>query len=303
MRPRLYSLVNAYVVMGGGDDGAVITEGLESVSELCAFTQLGQKPRPVGIEQALHPEILDEAVVGVDGACSNYYHWLTNALARSRLCTEAIGSDTPILLPDFNVIADTPGRVKASVLQASTSAILGARACRLLCPGVYRVRRLHVLWTRPTAPTDIAGLERFYDLFDEVAQATAPPRAKVSRRIYLSRRGAHDERLPAGRRELLDALLDENGFEALDLANMAFDAQVRAAADAELIVAPHGAGMTNLLFSPREARVIELTSRLGSEKSYRPWYYQLCDGRGQPYGAIDVGRPGWLDDLAAAVRG
>ena len=190
----------------------------------------------------------------------------------------------------------------AGGLPAAADAVLGRRSFRLLSPGVYQARKLHLLWTRPTGPTDIAGVSRLYDVFDEVAKGIVGPEGRPHRRIYLSRKGAPDERIPAADRDALGALLDRAGFEVLDPAEMPFVEQVRAAAQAQIILAPHGAAMANLLFSPRETLVIELTSRLGGETSYRPWYYQLCDGRGQPYAAIDVGRSGWLDDLAAALR-
>ena len=301
VRPRVYSFDNARVIMGSGDDGAVITEDDHLVSELSVFSQIGQRPTPFVFERAVHPNVIDEAVIGIDGAFHNYYHWLINALARSRLCSDAIKAGPPVLLPDLTELPDLPGRVRPTTVQSSFEAFLGSRRCLLLAPGVHHVRRLHVLWTRPTSPTDIAGVRELYDIFDDISRRLLPRRPFLRKRLFFSRKGAYDERIPAAEREKLAALLERRRFTVLDLADMSFEAQVRAAAAADMIVSPHGAGMANLLFSPRKAKVIELTSRLGQEATYRPWYYQLCDGRGQPYSAIDVGRPGWLEDLARAI--
>ncbi len=287
--------------MGEGDDGAVLTAGAELVAELCAFTQLGQMTRPLELSRHLHAEVIEHGVVGVDGASYNYYHWLMNGLARACLCADVAPPQAEILLPDIRAIPDGPGRIRAAVAEASMEAVLAHRPRRFLAPGIHRVQKLHVLWTRPTAPTDIAGLSTLYDLFDQVAARVATPKCAPHRRIYLSRRGAHDQRLPPAMQVELDTLLDRRGFEALDLFNMSFEDQVKAATEAEVILGPHGAALTNLVFSPRQTKVIELTSRIGEETAYRPWYYQLCDGRGQPYGALDVCHPAWLDDLAAAI--
>ena len=271
------------------------------MAELCVFTQIGQRPVPFDVERETHSEVIDEGVIGVDGASYSYYHWLLNALARSRLCSDVVGLETPVLLPDFTTVPDGPGRVRSRVIRTSFDVMMGDRRHRLLPPGVHRVRRLHVLWTRPTSPTDIAGIRELYEVFDDVSRRLSPRRPLRGQRLFFSRKGAHDERLPLSAREKLGAFLDRKRFTVVDLADMTFEAQVKAAAGAKVIVAPHGAGMANLLFSSRKARVVELTSRLGGEANYRPWYYQLCDGRGQPYAAIDVSRSGWLDDLARAI--
>ena len=300
-RPRLHTFDEAYLIMGHGDDGAILNKGRELIFELCCYTQMGQRRRPFDLEVEDREEVLENVVVGVDGASRNYYHWMINALGRSRLCA-AVTPEATVILPDFHLAGDQQGQVKGVVLQASVSAVLGDCAHRLMPPGAYRVRNLSVLWTRPTAPTDITGVKPLYDVFDGVtAQFGGWPKRRP-RRLYLSRRAAHDPRLPEADAPALARVLDRHGFEVLALEDMSFEAQVRAAAEAEIIVAPHGAGLTNLVFTHRDAVVIELVARLGEEASFRPWYYQLASSRGQRYGAIKIGAEGWLGDLDAALR-
>ena len=78
----------------------------------------------------------------------------------------------------------------------------------------------------------------------------------AKRRLYISRADA------AGRR-----ILNENtimgrlkalGFERLVLSNMSVPEIVSAFANAEIILSPHGSGLTNILFSPPGAQVIEI---------------------------------------------
>ena len=300
-RARLYSLDDAYVVMGLGDDGAVVTRDRELVLESAMFSQVQAKARPVELAQPLRREGLGEVVVGVDAGSHNYFHWLLYALARARLCADQIPG-AEIVLPDSRLMREEPGRLRPSVMESSRAAMLGGRPVRQLRPGVYRARRVHMLWTRPAEPTDLSCLAGLYPIFDEVVGQLAPHAGPPRRRLYLSRREANDKRLPAADILALETLLARYDFETLDLGEMSFEAQVRAAATAEIIVSPHGAGLTNLLFSPREAMVIELIGRMGEEPTFRPWFYQLCSGRGQRYTAIHVKEAGWLDDLRTAIR-
>ena len=301
-RPRLHVFDDARLIIGSGNDGAILTGGLELVMELSVFTQIGHRPRPCNLEVQEQGEALESIVVGVDGASRNYYHWLVNALARARLCAEFATGGATIVLPDFRRAGDPPGQVRAQVLQASLDAILGERPHRLLAPGAYRVRNLSVLWTRPTSPTDIAGVKRLYEVFDGVAERIAGRPTRRSRRLYISRRGAHDPRIRPADGGQLDRVLARHGFESLTLEDMSFEDQVRAAAEARIIVAPHGAGLTNLLFSHRDAVILELVSHIAGEQSFRPWYYELASNRGQRYGAIRMGADGWLEALDAALR-
>ena len=53
-------------------------------------------------------------------------------------------------------------------------------------------------------------------------------------------------------------LLHAEGFEILHLEHLSFTEQIRAFSEAAVIMGPHGAGLTNLLFATKQARVIEL---------------------------------------------
>ena len=171
---------------------------------------------------------------------------------------------------------------------------------RLLEPGPHRLRNVHLLWTRPTKATDIANLPELYALFDKVRRRLARATNRT-RRLYIGRSAHYDQRLPTEDRQSLSELLTRFGFEFISPESMSFREQVSAAAEAEIIVGPHGAGLTNLVFSHRNCMVLELASRVSGEASLRPWFFQLASSRGQPYGALHVERQGWLSDLEAAL--
>jgi capsular polysaccharide biosynthesis protein len=80
------------------------------------------------------------------------------------------------------------------------------------------------------------------------------------RRLYVSRGHAKHTRRVENEAELVDALAPF-GFEVIDPGTLSPAEQVRAFAEAECIVGPHGAGLTNLAFAAPGAAVVELFAR------------------------------------------
>jgi capsular polysaccharide biosynthesis protein len=80
------------------------------------------------------------------------------------------------------------------------------------------------------------------------------------RRLYVTRGNAKHTRRVENEAELVDALAPM-GFEVIDPGALSPAEQVRAFAEAEYIVGPHGAGLTNLAFATSGAAVVELFAR------------------------------------------
>lgn len=78
----------------------------------------------------------------------------------------------------------------------------------------------------------------------------------TKRRLYISRDDAVTRRV-TNEREIM-AGLDAFGFERLVLSDMPVEDIVSAFANAEMILSPHGSGLTNILFAPPGAQVIEI---------------------------------------------
>jgi capsular polysaccharide biosynthesis protein len=77
------------------------------------------------------------------------------------------------------------------------------------------------------------------------------------RRIYVTRGSAPHTRIVRNEAEVLETLVPL-GFERVDPAAMTVPEQIRAFAEAQLIVAPHGAALANLVFAGAGAAVVEL---------------------------------------------
>ena len=80
-------------------------------------------------------------------------------------------------------------------------------------------------------------------------------RSGASRRIYISRDDARYRRVQ--NENALLAQVDHYGFERVLLSQLSFSEQIQLFASADAVMAPHGAGLANLVFSPPGCTVIE----------------------------------------------
>ena len=98
------------------------------------------------------------------------------------------------------------------------------------------------------------------------------------RKIYISRRNA-------GRRRILndaemEALLVRRGFEMVTLGPQPIEEQARLFAEADVIVAQHGAALTNLLYASPGAKVVEIFSFKGHDEVH---FRTICPVLGLDY--------------------
>jgi capsular polysaccharide biosynthesis protein len=104
------------------------------------------------------------------------------------------------------------------------------------------------------------------------------PTASSRRRLYISRRDAVSRRI-VNECELLGELVP-HGFEVATLTGMPFADQVQLFSGAEMIVGPHGAGLTNMVFAQPGATVIEVFS----PNYINGCYWALANVCGHRYG-------------------
>ncbi|MBV9736152.1 MAG: glycosyltransferase family 61 protein, partial [Acidisphaera sp.] len=72
------------------------------------------------------------------------------------------------------------------------------------------------------------------------------------------------------------------GFTPCALEGMSFKEQILLFQHAEFVIAPHGAGLSNLLFCPGTAKVIELMP----EMEMRPFFWLLASKLGLMHGLL-----------------
>lgn len=217
-------------------------------------------------------------VEDLDGACfvfrsfrQSYYHLLTDHL--------------PALYTLGVLPWDSAERVKL-LLPAPLSE---AERCLVpaMCPNnveiveveadrSYRLQRCY--YVSHLAQRGCGYLPGWY--LDEFLRRVAPRRPRQrQRRIYVSRANNSTRRI-ANEAELVPHL-ERLGFEAHALEKLPIAQQIELFHDAEMVVAPHGAGLVNLLFADN-ARVLELFEG----PLLRPHYYFLSKARGHAYACL-----------------
>lgn len=178
------------------------------------------------------------------GTTSNYYHFLYDAIARLGVLEESLPDATwdAVVVPHQTryqkALLELVG-LQGTFLEPRRG--LTYRADRLLVPS-------NPNWHLEAPPATVAWL-----------RAKLPPTAvpDLPRRLYLTRGD-----LPHTRRYVEEAALlpelEKRGFHRLDAGSLSVQEQINAFANTEAIVAPHGAALTNMTFSPPGVKVLEM---------------------------------------------
>ena len=202
---------------------------------------------------------LDRAVWFMERVYHNHSHWLTAHLPKLLLLRERGLLDRTIFPAE-----------RSDALNASLEA-LG------IDPTAFHEHRTGELLE--VGELTLVGSDRFRpELLRSVAAAYGVPDAPPpERRVYISR-----ER--ATRRRLLNeaqvwGLLEPLGFEKVLMEDLSFDEQVALMKQTKALVAPHGAGLSNMLFMPPGGTVTEVAD-LGFPN---PNFYATAAALGLPY--------------------
>ncbi len=101
------------------------------------------------------------------------------------------------------------------------------------------------------------------------------------RRIFVSRAGAEIRKLE--NEADLVPLLKKGGFELVAMEDLTFEEQVRLMGETRVLMAPHGAGLTNMMFCAPGTHVIEI-----AEPRYpNPNFYAIAVAMGLNYWKVD----------------
>lgn len=188
------------------------------------------------------------ALAGLSG--HNYYHWMVDVLPRLALLQQAgwQGAKIDRFWVNYNGSSFQQETLKAlgipleKVISCDQQPHL--EATQLLVPSFAG----HLGWLEPWALDFLR--ENFLPLAEPATGKPYPDR------IYISRNRANHRRVL--NEDALVAYLESIGFVTVELEEMPLVEQVALFAQAQVIVAPHGGGLTNLVFCQPETTVIEL---------------------------------------------
>eukprot|EP00474_Spongospora_subterranea_P002182 CRZ02640.1 hypothetical protein [Spongospora subterranea] len=203
---------------------------------------------------------LDEVVAFSPGGYSNYYHFLIEGLSQLALSRE-LYPNTTIILPDTKHAreAATIFGIADVVLYNHTANSYRFRkllmidwrdTSRLLSSTKMYLRRI-----QPPAKALLLVRQRMLHHVGAVMHAKRPIRA-----IYVTRANSGMIRSVVNEDLLLEALYDAVGYSCLTVfqanQNTTLSEQAELFSQASLVIGPHGAGLSNILFSPNDSILV-----------------------------------------------
>ncbi|NJL55299.1 glycosyltransferase family 61 protein [bacterium] len=149
--------------------------------------------------------------------------------------------------------------------QRETLAQLGIPLEKTLSPADYPHLEARSLLL-PSFPASISWMPKWsLDFLRDTFLSLRSPDRPAHRRLYITRAGASARRL-VNEPQLLDALKPWN-FEVVDLESFTVSEQATLFAEAEVVLAVHGSGLTNLVFCQPGTAIVEIFS---------PYYVYPC---------------------------
>ncbi|NEO52950.1 MAG: glycosyltransferase family 61 protein [Okeania sp. SIO3B5] len=188
------------------------------------------------------------AFLSVRWGGGGYYHWMFDVLGRMSLLYQSSIDISSIDKFVFNTIQTkfqiesikTLGISQDKIIESSNYPHLHAH--KLIIPSIpYGERFRNTKWA--------------CDFLKETFLSKNPLKSSLGERIYISRKQA-SKRQVVNEAEVV-SMLEKFGFKVIILELMSVAEQALCFANAKVVVAPHGAGLTNLVFCSSGTKVIE----------------------------------------------
>ena len=267
---------NGYFMLWPGVDGVLFHADGRPLAETVNYCGADNLPPIERLVAGAHRLPYNDVLVCVDSVWRNWYHWLILSLSRIFI-GQQFGAHT--MLPDYAKWHDVgwPATFTHRSWSQSFAALQNTPSRRQ--PGAYTAPRIHTVLINNQEPALIACMPGFDAAFAPIRQSL--PITAKPRRIFIVRRDT--ERLSTTEAIQLAAAADARGFVPVDLAEIDFKSQATLFANADAIIAAHGAGLANLVFCRPGTRVLEINRNLIGEPHLRPWFWLIAQRRGMRY--------------------
>jgi capsular polysaccharide biosynthesis protein len=282
--PPLFVLHNVMVHSSAG----IIAVGDQVIAETLSFTEpkthaYRNLVRAIAIRRGKMRRLAGTHIAALTAGETNYYHSMMLSLARLQAVPgNYLAAAAGLLVP------------RGAVGQPEVLALLDL----LPSLAVEEVGREETLLVETLVfPLSVCGEASYHpcvaDFFRRVSANVAPSDRRLPRRLYIDRRGSPIRRL-TNEEELMRALAPL-GFVAVRPDMLSVADQVRLFRNAEAIVAPHGAALTNIGYTRPGCVLIELLMDAYVNWCFRHLAalmqvrYDCVLGRAQqPWGELDL---------------
>lgn len=289
---KLHSVQDAYLMIMPGCDGVIFNADGQPIGATTQFVPVDRIPAPDVVRQLALP-LQRGLFVGFDSLWRNYYHWVCVAISKTMLFASLGVSENRFLLaiPSYDDASSSFVRPSFSVKvwEQSLSLVSDPQRIMLLRPGIYKVPEIKFFLTTPPRSSMTSLMPAVLGRWDVVRKSIKVKQGGAKKVCVLRRDSA---RLQESSAVVLQAVASRNGYRCCYLEDLDFHSQAMLFAHAERVVAPHGAGLSNLVFSPPGQSVLELNSPLGGESGLRPWFFLLARAKQLDYSFVDMSRLG-----------
>lgn len=198
---------------------------------------------------------------------ANYYHWFHEVVLRLYGILERLPPDTRFVVP--------PHRLKFQDEMLDVVRIRRDRLCEFGGEGAVRFENLY--FSPPTSHLylDSPQADRWFR--EQVFAAYKLKFGAARRRIYITRRTAAYRRIV--NETEIEPVLREFDFEVHQLERYSLREQAALFSEAEIVVSPSGAGLTNVVFAPPGLIVVDIFEMTRVNKPF----WSLCTALGHSY--------------------
>lgn len=176
---------------------------------------------------------------------NNYHHFSHDIIMRMRDIVWRLPPGVQFLVPE-----------KMTSFQREILDLVGLSNYPLVPMGAEELCELEVLYVvSPLLKTQFDSAEPFLWYRKIVMESCGIRESQPTRRLYVTRR--HDRYWRATNEEEVESFLATHGFQTISPGRLSVRGQIEAFADAQIIVGT-GAGMTNMVFAPFGAKVVQL---------------------------------------------
>lgn len=288
---QAYLLTDVHVWLDEGvittPDGALIAETLPSHYRFVKMLQAGAYEKNLRLSRSV--DTIDRCTcLGGGKYFGNYYHWWIDEIPRLQALWETD------FWPDVATVPSAYPERLIDLIQKLVPEGVETRQASHRNEWVHA----HEFLFLPPVTDDYCGhlpSSFVHNLRQNVVRTPPPDRAQnLARRYYVSRAGSSKRRV-LNEQEVFHCL-EQYGFEAIRPETFSVKEQVRRFRNAEWIVGAHGAGLTNMIFSP-DCTIVELFP--GAPFTHYRW---LSESLGHDYYNV-VGDPeaGKHDDFEVDI--
>jgi hypothetical protein len=258
-----------------GNSGAVVLNGKIVVESVFDVSRLAKSPafKTPALLLLKYKKGLYTSVLHLPWAENNNYHWFFDCLPRLYYLLNTVKEPIKVIMR-----ADLP----VYQLQTLQFILSGYPQAEVVFIGKHEKWELESFMLSSFIANPQSGfLPQSVSqwLRDNIWKGYGIQPGSPKKRLYLSRSKAKTRRV-LNEEELLP-ILAKYGFEVVRPEELRYQQQVQLFFDAEAVIAPHGAGLTNLLFSER-SDVLELHPA----NLIKTHYFLLCKGLGFKYDAV-----------------